>query len=98
MSLPVILRPPTEADVEDICDDLDRRRAGLARQFLDRLREVLERIESMPEMYGVVLQDVRAVRLRKLQFVVYYVVFTDRAEVLAVIHGSRDESAWKSRI
>jgi hypothetical protein len=43
------------------------------------------------------LQDVRAVRLRRFPFVVYYVVLADRAEVLAVMHGSRDESAWQSR-
>lgn len=59
--------------------------------------EVLGRIEAMPEMYGVVWQDVRAARLRKFRHVVYYVAFADRVEVLAVLHGSRDASAWKSR-
>jgi plasmid stabilization system protein ParE len=85
-------------DVEDIHEELELRSTGLGRQFLSRLREVLERIESLPEMYGVVWQDVRAVRLRRFPFVVYYVVLADRAEVLAVMHGSRDESAWQSRV
>jgi hypothetical protein len=62
------------------------------------VREVLERIESIPEMYGLVWQDVRAVRLRKFRHVVYYVVFTDRVEVLAVLHGSRNATAWRSRV
>jgi plasmid stabilization system protein ParE len=46
----------------------------------------------------VVWQDVRAARLRKFRYVVYYVVLTDHVEVLAVLHGSRDESTWKSRV
>jgi plasmid stabilization system protein ParE len=59
--------------------------------------EVLERIESMPEIYGVVWQDVRAARLKRFRHVVYYVVFADRVEVLAVLHGARDAAAWRSR-
>jgi plasmid stabilization system protein ParE len=52
----------------------------------------------MPEMYGLVWQDVRAARLRKFRHMVYCVAFADRVEVLAVMHGSRDASAWKSRV
>jgi toxin ParE1/3/4 len=52
----------------------------------------------MPEMYGLVWQDVRAARLRKFRHLVYYVVFADRVEVLAVLHGARDASAWQSRV
>ena len=67
------------------------------RDSLPKYGKILERIESMPEIYGVVWRDLRAVRVRKFRYVVYYVVFTDRVEVLAVIHGARHESAWKSR-
>ena len=51
----------------------------------------------MPGTYGLVWQDVRAARLRKFRHVVYYVTFADRVEVLAVLHGSRDASAWQTR-
>jgi plasmid stabilization system protein ParE len=98
MSLPVILRPEAEADIQATHDDLEQLRAGLGRQFAARLREVLERIGSMPEMYGLVWQDVRAVRLKKFRHVVYYVVFADRVEVLAVMHGSRNASEWQARL
>lgn len=54
--------------------------------------EIFQRIETQPESYGRVWQDVRAARLKKLRYVVYYVVFTDRIEVLAVLHESRDPS------
>jgi len=98
MSLPVILRPAADADIQPTHDELERAQAGLGDRFVARVREVLERIESMPEMYGPVWQDVRAARLRKFRHLVYYVVFADRAEVLAVLHGSRDASAWRSRV
>jgi toxin ParE1/3/4 len=97
MSLPVIVRPEAEVDIREIYQYLEQARVGLGEQFKERLREVLQQIESMPELCGVVWQDVRAVRVRRFRYVVYYVVFVDRAEVLAVIHGSRRESAWQSR-
>jgi toxin ParE1/3/4 len=98
MIRPVILRPEAEADIRATYGALEQSRAGLGRQFAARVREVFERIESMPEMYGVVWQDVRAARLKKFRHLVYFVVFADRVEVLAVMHGSRAASAWQSRV
>ncbi len=97
MSLPVILRPAADSDIQLTHDELEQARAGWGDRFVARVREVFERIEAMPELYGLVWQDVRAARLRKFRHVVYYVVFVDRVEVLAVLHGSRDASAWQSR-
>jgi plasmid stabilization system protein ParE len=76
---------------------LNRRKLP-GRSVRRRRSEVLERIEAMPELYGLVWQDVRAARLKKFRQVVYYAVFPDRVEVLAVLHGSRDASAWQSRV
>ena len=98
MSLPVILRPAAQADIQAAYDALERVRAGLGRRFAARLGDTLQRIEMMPELYGLVWQDVRAARVRQFRHLVYYVVFPDRVEVLAVIHGSVDPSAWQSRV
>ena len=62
-----------------------------------RLRDVLERLKAIPELHGFAWQDVLAVRLKQFQHVVYDVVFADRIEVLAVLHGARDASSWQSR-
>ena len=98
MSVPVILRPEAEADVQTIHVALEAEREGLGRKFAVRLRQVLERIESMPEMYGVVWHDVRAARVKPFRYVAYYVPFTDRVEVIAIMHGSRNAPAWRSRM
>jgi toxin ParE1/3/4 len=97
MSVPVIICPPAEADIHAAHDALELVQTGLGSRFARQVREVLERIEIIPEMYGVVWQDVRAARLKRFRYVVYYVAFADRVEVIAVMHGSRDPSAWQSR-
>ncbi len=98
MSRPVILRPPADADIQATHADLEQTQPGLGDRFVARVRDVLERIEAMPEMYGLVWQDVRAARLRKFRYLVYYVVCADRVEVLAVMHGSRDALTWQVRV
>ena len=98
MTRPLILRRGAEADLVNIYEALEATLAGLGSRFVDHVRTVFERIESMPEMYGIVWQDVRAVRIRSFQYVLYYVVFADRVEVLAIIHGSREDSVWRSRL
>ena len=98
MSLPVIARPAAEADIQETYDYLEERRAGLGEQFVARLRDVFESIESRPEAPPIVWQDVRAVRVHKFQYVVYYVLFADRVEIMAVIHGARHASTWQSRV
>ena len=97
MSLPVILRHEAEADVQAARDQLEAVRVGLGTQVLARIREVLARIEKMPELHGKVWQDVRAARLKQFRYIVYFIVLADRVEVLAVLHGARDPSSWQSR-
>jgi toxin ParE1/3/4 len=76
---------------------LERIQPGLGDRFARHLKDLLGNIESMPRMYAVLWSDVRAARVKRFRYILYYVLFDDRAEVLAIIHGSRDESAWKSR-
>ena len=97
MSLPVILRHEAEVDVQEARDQLEAVRVGLGTQVLARVRDVLARIEKMPELHGKVWQDVRAARLKQFRYIVYFIVLADRVEVLAVLHGARDPSSWQSR-
>jgi len=97
VNLPVVLRPEASRDAEEVRDHFDSLRTGLGQTFLDRLNEALARIGTMPELYGVVWRNVRALRLRQFTYVVYYRVHDDCVEVLAVMHGSRDASDWQVR-
>ena len=75
-----------------------RVRVGLRKQFLGRVREVLARVEKMPELHGVVQEDVRAARLKQFRYIVYFVMLQDHVDVLAVLHCARDPAAWQSRV
>ena len=65
MSLPVILRREAEVDIQDSRDQLEAVRVGLGNHVIARVREVLTRIEAMPELHGKVWEDVRAADRRR---------------------------------
>jgi len=94
----VVLRPEAEEDIQRAYDYLEQVRPGSGRKFSAKLRESFQRIETNSEAFGVVWEGVRAVRVKKFHHVVYYVISGDMVEVLAVLHGSRDDFAWKSRV
>jgi plasmid stabilization system protein ParE len=97
MSLPVVLRRDASKDAEQARDYFESQRTGLGQKFVDRLREALGRIGDFPKAYAVVWRNVRAIRLRRFTYVVFYRVLPDRVEVFSIVDGRRDSSVWKSR-
>lgn len=98
MSTPLIVRPIAEVEIQDAYRYLEAARPGLGELFSVQLHQVFERIEANPQSCGIVWEDVRAVRVKRFQYIVYFVPLADSIEVLAVLHGARDESVWKSRL
>jgi toxin ParE1/3/4 len=59
---------------------------------------IFRRIQANPNQYPVVHRNVRRALVRRFPYGVFYVVEGQRIVVLAVFHGSRDPSQWKSRV
>ena len=96
--LPVIVRPEAQEDLIAAASWYEEQRGGLGRQFLNRFSALIDRIAEMPEMYGVIAENVRAAGIRKFSYLAYYRVFPDRLEILAVLHASRGRGEVQSRI
>lgn len=97
MSLPLVLRREVEVDLQVARDWYEKQRAGLGEEFVAAVDQTFARIVAAPELYGVVLRDLRRARLRRFPYVVYYRLLTDRVEIIAVLHGSRNQRIWQDR-
>ena len=97
VKLPVILRPEAERDLLAARDWYDQQRAGLGDEFAAEVSVVSDRLAATPKLFGVIWEDVRACRVGRFPYVVYYRALAHCVEVLAVLHGSPDPSAWQSR-
>ncbi|WP_254507711.1 type II toxin-antitoxin system RelE/ParE family toxin [Anatilimnocola floriformis] len=98
MSLPVIFRPAASSDISDIVAHYDSVTAGLGQRFFELVKGRLLLVANHPKLFATIYRHVRAMRVPKFPFIVYYRAHSNRIEVFAVVHGSRDESAWKSRL
>lgn len=98
MSKPVHLRPKAVLDVESTFAHYETTSQGLGQSFLDELESKLEGIRQLPELHAIVWRNVRATLIHRFPYVIYYRVLEEKVEVLAVIHGSREEQVWKNRV
>jgi plasmid stabilization system protein ParE len=98
MSLRVVLRPEAEADLLAARAWYEQERSELAEAFSDSFEAMIARLEAMPELYPVVLKNVRRVKLQRFPYLVYYRVLSDRVEVMGALHVSRDPRLWQERV
>jgi len=98
MKLDVVFRPEAAADVISARRWYENQQAGLGRRFTRSLSETIIRIQDMPRMYVVALENVRRAKLRTFPYLLYYRVLEDRVEILGVLHGSRQPNVWQERI
>lgn len=98
MSLPLVFRPEVREEMDEAFAWYERRRIGLGEEFLAAVHSTLDRIQEIPEHYGVVHRDVRAALVRRFPYVVYYLPEPRRIVIIAIQHGRRDPRSWQSKI
>jgi plasmid stabilization system protein ParE len=98
MSVPVVYLPEAEDDIATAYDAYEQQVVGLGDQFLEALRETVDRIQDNPQLYGVFRRDLRAAPLRRFPYVVYYRDRGSDVLVVAVQHARRSFRSWRGRI
>lgn len=97
MSLAFALTPDAEADVQDAHAWYERQRAGRGDEFVVELGDRIAAVCAAPESFGRVTGNVRAARLPRSQFVIYYRVEQSGVVILAVQHVRANPGRWKRR-
>ncbi len=97
MSLPAVYLPDAEDDIAAAHIHYERQRAGLGDDFVEALREAVDRIRDSPQLYGAFRRDIRAAPLKKFPYVVYYRDRGGDVLIIAVQHGRRSSRVWRGR-
>jgi len=82
-----------ERDLEEIWDYLASRRVQLADQFLDRVESVTLLLADQPGMghrCDHLIPGLRAQRLLRSPYVIYYRPEADGITIVRILHGARD--------
>jgi toxin ParE1/3/4 len=88
----IVWTEPAVADLTAIRDYIARDSQHYARQFIARIIEAVERLESLPRL-GRQVPEATDRDVREILFQAYRIIYRttgERVEVLSVLHGSRD--------
>ncbi len=98
MTRRLVVQPEAQADLEQAYRWYESQRSGLGREFLQCVEAVFIRISKTPTLHGIAYRNVRQTLVKRFPYVVCYLFEEDQVDVVAVFHGHRDPTAWKSRI
>lgn len=70
MKLPLYLRSEALDDANQATKWYEQQSIGLGRQFMDRLNDVLDRIQQFPKLHAVEYQNVRLTRVPGFPYLV----------------------------
>jgi plasmid stabilization system protein ParE len=72
-------------------------RSGLGSEFLAEADHIFDRIKDGPLQFPKIDSGVRRALFRRFPYAVYFIIESDRIEILAVLHLRRDPERWRSR-
>ena len=98
MRLPLVYKSEAKGDIARIYDYYENQRVGLGEEFLEELTAVKNRVAFLPGVNRILGNSIRRALFGRFPYGYFYRVLTDRIEVIAIYHHSRDPSGWKSRV
>lgn len=76
----------------------EQQKAGLGGRFFDTIDEFIDRIAGDPTRYPVAVKNVHESIVGVFPYYVYYRVAADVAQIVGIIHASRDSDVILSRL
>ena len=99
----VELHPEARGEVRAAALWYEEQRAGLGDRFVERVNEVLERLEGSPALYPVwpgteaAPTPIRKALLEQFPYLLAFELQAERVLVLAVAHAKRQPLYWLAR-
>jgi toxin ParE1/3/4 len=98
MTLPLVLAPEAEDDLEDASDFYEMQQPGLGEAFLRALDAGFNRIQRYPKSFPLDDHGIHTAFLHRFPYGVRFRILDDRIEIIAVWHERRDPEGWTERI
>ena len=97
MTLPIEYAVEVREDIDSAYAWYEEQQTGLGERFLSAVSDVVQQIQSNPQVFGRVRGNVRAGLARDFPYVVYFRPEATRIVIIAVLHGRRDPKIWMRR-
>ena len=94
----LIYHPHARAEVVEAATYYESRVPGLGAQFREEANRTASKILEAPLRWPTIDVNVRRALLVRFPFAVYYRVFPDHVQILAVKHHKRHPDYWRHRL
>jgi len=98
VTLPIIVRPVAEADIDEAHAWYECKQPGLGRDFVSRVDAAFVKLGASPDLGILVHKQLRRPAVERFPYGVFYVIEDQRIIVVGVIHGRRAPRVWKRRL
>jgi plasmid stabilization system protein ParE len=97
MSLPLVINPLAEDDLEEAKAWYNRQRDGLGDEFLECVDEAVGQIRQFPLASAKAFEGLRRKLVRRFPYGIFFRIDDDQITVVAVYHCKRDPRGWQQR-
>jgi toxin ParE1/3/4 len=97
VTLPLVVHPDADVEIEEAAVWYEARRAGLGLEFMAAVDRVPADVAEASERFPTWRRPWRRAVMRRFPFVVFFEVEDDRVVVWAVAHVKRTPGYWVAR-
>lgn len=98
VSFTLIVDPLAEADLALARAEYNAIDPDLGSRFANAVDDAFAKVQSTPNLFPLVTDDVRFYIPRRFPYVIYYRAEGNHVAVLAVVHKRQDQAKWKRRL
>jgi plasmid stabilization system protein ParE len=91
----LVVRGRAKADIRRAAKWYERQREGLGVDFVSEVDNAIRRIETNPEQFQVIHEDIRHAITRRFPYGVFYRIRKTRIVVSAVLHLEGSDVPWR---
>jgi plasmid stabilization system protein ParE len=99
MKYKIKIEPEALADIQNISDWYNAKKAGLGKRFQYTTIRQINTLNKDPHIYAVRYNEIRCMGIKKFPYMAHFYINNETAtvEVLAVFSTDRDPKIWKER-
>lgn len=94
----LIYHPDAETELNEAARFYERQVATLGAQFLDAVDHAINVIRGAPDRWRIIESDIRRYPMPRFPFAIYYRVFPNWIQILALKHHGRHPDYWRDRL
>lgn len=96
--LPVVMLQPAADEFNEALDWFAEQTNDRSLEFAAQVRRASDRLGRLPHIGATVFGPARRVMVRNFDYVLIYIPYDDRVEIISVFHTRRDPAIWQARV